>query len=427
MYLVPKNGNNTHQDEFRRVEKAIRKMGKDLTTATAASEAVRPAKRGKCEGFSTKSLTATEAVALAFPVIDVRSILDSDPRVRQLPGQSSATATNSSSTPSPFNLPYDECVSVSALARVYSVSIQGVASGLYIIADAISPAVQREWAKLALERYSRANHTNLTNLARLAKLDKDKERAVKKGNGEGEEEGEARGEGKSEAEIVRGAQEGGTKIEFEFENEVEEKEEREDVWMSALRDGNNFTSSGFHRLRWSCLGYHYDWTERKYEEDLLSPFPSELSDLCKNMAAHVGQHIIPEAAIVNFYPQGSYMSGHVDDAELTMDEPIVSVSLGRSAIFLLGGRTKEVTPVPILVHSGDVVIMSGESRFSYHGVPIIFPTGLEQPSSGSSIDPVDAYLSVSRINMNVRQVLKPNSRWVDKRGSGAQQNKVSSL
>jgi alkylated DNA repair dioxygenase AlkB len=33
--------------------------------------------------------------------------------------------------------------------------------------------------------------------------------------------------------------------------------------------------------------------------------------------------------------------------------------MGRSAIFLMGSRTKNVVPVPILVQGGDVVIMSG--------------------------------------------------------------------
>jgi hypothetical protein len=58
-------------------------------------------------------------------------------------------------------------------------------------------------------------------------------------------------------------------------------------------------------------------------------------------------------------------------------------------VFLLGGRTKDIPPVPILVRSGDVVVMSGESRYCYHGVPhilspeeedMMFPT----PSSCSS-------------------------------------------
>jgi hypothetical protein len=49
----------------------------------------------------------------------------------------------------------------------------------------------------------------------------------------------------------------------------------------------------------------------------------------------------------------------------------VSISLGCSAIFLLGGRTKNEAPLGFLVRSGDVVVMGGESRVCFHGVPRI--------------------------------------------------------
>ena len=44
-------------------------------------------------------------------------------------------------------------------------------------------------------------------------------------------------------------------------------------------------------------------------------------------------------------------------------------------MFLIGGESKSVRPQAILLHSGDVVIMSGQSRTAYHGVPkIICPS-----------------------------------------------------
>ena len=47
-------------------------------------------------------------------------------------------------------------------------------------------------------------------------------------------------------------------------------------------------------------------------------------------------------------------------------------SIGSAAIFLLGGMTRNVEPIPILLRSGDVVIMSGpECRRAYHGQSII--------------------------------------------------------
>ena len=42
-------------------------------------------------------------------------------------------------------------------------------------------------------------------------------------------------------------------------------------------------------------------------------------------------------ALVNYYREGETLGGHVDDVERNQEAPIVAVSLGCSAVFLLGG------------------------------------------------------------------------------------------
>jgi len=103
-------------------------------------------------------------------------------------------------------------------------------------------------------------------------------------------------------------------------------------------------------------------------------------------------------------------------------------SLGNAAIFLIGGLTRDVEPVPILLRSGDVVIMSGPAcRRAYHGpskpVPYLLslpyltfsgvPRVLENtlPAHFESHNSQDEdwayyeeYLRNTRININVRQV-----------------------
>lgn len=49
----------------------------------------------------------------------------------------------------------------------------------------------------------------------------------------------------------------------------------------------------------------------------------------------------------------------------------MSNSFGLDAIFLLGGLTKKTKPTAILLHSGDICVMSGVSRLTYHAVPRI--------------------------------------------------------
>lgn len=48
-------------------------------------------------------------------------------------------------------------------------------------------------------------------------------------------------------------------------------------------------------------------------------------------------------------------------------------SFGCTAIFLLGGATKQTKPIPIYIRSGDVVVMFGPGRLNYHGVARIMP------------------------------------------------------
>ena len=43
-------------------------------------------------------------------------------------------------------------------------------------------------------------------------------------------------------------------------------------------------------------------------------------------------------ALVNYYRQGDTLGGHKDDVEQDKTAPIVALSLGCDAIFLLGGR-----------------------------------------------------------------------------------------
>ena len=54
-------------------------------------------------------------------------------------------------------------------------------------------------------------------------------------------------------------------------------------------------------------------------------------------------------------------------------------SFGCTAVFLMGGTTKDVKPTAVYVRSGDIVVMSGASRLSYHAVPRIIPGTFKQP------------------------------------------------
>jgi len=161
-------------------------------------------------------------------------------------------------------------------------------------------------------------------------------------------------------------------------------------------------------LRWTAVGYHYQWTERIYQEEHKGPFPDELRELVSDLAGLVHHSIYAEAAIINYYPHlKCQMGAHVDDAEDDMSKPIVSISFGNSIVFLIGGRTRDIIPTPIFIRSGDVVIMSGESRYCYHSVPRMIEHSLPEyllDDNDESWKDCKDYIRNARININCRQV-----------------------
>ena len=163
------------------------------------------------------------------------------------------------------------------------------------------------------------------------------------------------------------------------------------------------------KLSWATLGYHYGWSERAYDPARRSAFPPPLARLAADLAAAAcGAELRAEAAIVNFYGASAAMGGHRDDAEAYQDAPIVSISLGLDAVYLIGGETKEVAPTAIRLRSGDVVVQGGHSRGYYHGVPRVLaataPPSLRRAAAGDAeLLAVCEWLEGHRINLNVRQ------------------------
>ncbi|KAJ9589644.1 hypothetical protein L9F63_017133 [Diploptera punctata] len=185
--------------------------------------------------------------------------------------------------------------------------------------------------------------------------------------------------------------------------------EDEDWWDICSRlKGTERCRTLLHKLRWATLGYHHNWDTKEYSEDLQSPFPEDLAQLCQFVSKTIGLgDFTAEAAIVNFYHMDSTLSGHTDHSEPDKEAPLFSFSFGQSAIFLLGGQTLEEKPTAMLIRSGDIVVMTAESRLCYHGVPRILPAD-ETPWTGNNDkdwEPFESYMESSRINMNVRQVL----------------------
>jgi alkylated DNA repair protein (DNA oxidative demethylase) len=96
--------------------------------------------------------------------------------------------------------------------------------------------------------------------------------------------------------------------------------------------------------------------------------PTEFATLACDAAARAGFTFAPDACLINRYEPGSRLSLHQDRDERDFSAPIVSVSLGLPAVFLLGGerRTDKTQRVGLL--HGDVLVWGGPARLRYHGV-----------------------------------------------------------
>jgi DNA alkylation damage repair protein AlkB len=128
---------------------------------------------------------------------------------------------------------------------------------------------------------------------------------------------------------------------------------------------------------WNAMTYRYEKTRTDFDGLEVPPIPAGLEAIAKNAAAGAGFTMRPDLCIMNFYDQESRMGVHQDKDEsresLEAGVPIVSVSIGDTARFVVGGLSRKESMRPLLLHSGDVIVMGGPSRLRFHGVTRILP------------------------------------------------------
>lgn len=103
----------------------------------------------------------------------------------------------------------------------------------------------------------------------------------------------------------------------------------------------------------------------------------------------------PECCLVNFYADNARMGLHRDEDEEALDAPVLSISLGDTATFRLGGLERKGKTQSFKLHSGDVLLIGGDNRLAYHGIDRVFPNTSTLLKDGG------------RINLTLRRVTKP--------------------
>lgn len=141
-------------------------------------------------------------------------------------------------------------------------------------------------------------------------------------------------------------------------------------------------------------GYRY----QPAHPDTGAPWPPIPPALLAAWDSLAGYDAPPEACLVNFYAAGARMGLHQDRDEADFDAPILSVSLGDSCLFRVGGLSRRDPTTSMRLHSGDALVLGGPARLAFHGVDRILPGSSTLLAQGG------------RINLTLRRVTRPARR-----------------
>lgn len=126
------------------------------------------------------------------------------------------------------------------------------------------------------------------------------------------------------------------------------------------------------------------------------PIPESVLDLWRTLADYPHP---PEACLVNHYAPGARMGLHQDRDEADFAAPVLSISLGDTCLFRIGGTRRTDPTRSLKLASGDVVVLGGADRLAFHGVDRLYP--------GTSTLLGDSFPAGGRINLTLRRVTSP--------------------
>lgn len=142
--------------------------------------------------------------------------------------------------------------------------------------------------------------------------------------------------------------------------------------------------SGFGDLGWitDARGYRYEPRHPATGR----PWPAIPTVLLRLWAELADPVVAPDACLVNLYRDGARMSLHQDRDEADFRFPVLSVSLGDTAIFRIGGARRADPTRSVRMASGDVCVLGGAARLAHHGVDRTLPGSSRLVPGGGRIN-----------------------------------------
>jgi alkylated DNA repair protein (DNA oxidative demethylase) len=123
------------------------------------------------------------------------------------------------------------------------------------------------------------------------------------------------------------------------------------------------------------------------------PMPGTLTAMWNDLAEYPHP---AEACLINFYGPAAKMGLHQDRDEEDFTAPVVSLSLGDSCLFRVGGLKRSDPTHSFRLNSGDALVLGGDARLVFHGVDRIAPGTSTLLAEGG------------RINLTLRRVTLPS-------------------
>jgi alkylated DNA repair protein (DNA oxidative demethylase) len=146
-----------------------------------------------------------------------------------------------------------------------------------------------------------------------------------------------------------------------------------------------------------ALGWVSDETGYRYQPahpETGEPWPAMPDALLAAWQALAGYPHPPEACLINLYDATAKMGLHQDRDEDDLNAPVLSLSLGDTAVFRVGGTSRGGRTVSLKLQSGDALSFGGPARLALHGIDrIIAGTSTLLPQGG-------------RINLTLRRVTR---------------------
>lgn len=142
-------------------------------------------------------------------------------------------------------------------------------------------------------------------------------------------------------------------------------------------------------------GYRY----QAHHPDTGAPWPAIPKAVLAAWAVLSGCPAPPEACLVNLYGPAARMGLHQDRDEATFDAPVVSLSLGATALFRYGSAERGGSTRSVRLASGDALVMGGPARLAHHGIDRL-SAGSDRLGVGALADGLDG----GRVNLTLRRV-----------------------